>query len=447
MNKINFKRAFQFKFDATFFWFITYSSILSILVSVFLLYLYIGCKSILINRVFNVNPIQSDQSILYVALIIASISILVGYASFIALYFHRGHEITNINHFDRIKILNDITFLFPSFFHWFVKLSFSFFIALILSDYPKLFEDFWAVLPLLFIVLFLDISKTITRKMGSIYRFKFMIGTFLLLILCSTLMAYTISPAIKKSNDLLEKTANFIDLPELNTATIRDYRGKSNFYRSTIRIKHYDSPHQRNYILDGEALHLKELATALLKYYGGDEYRFDITMYAEKNFSMQEKFDFEQMLLDNEFERVNYVFKTTENKFGYIPYDVLSSNLWKPIEPYKFEKQDILINVNNYSLDNKETLLQRDKIFEEGIKNKSHFIFQIDSSSNYNNYLDAIVTYKNLVMTNRNEAADLINPNCGESYRYIDSKNCQDLFKMLRDKFPLNYHVEFIEKL
>lgn len=147
MNKINFKKAFQFKFDATFFWFIIYSSIQSVLISVFLLYLHHGCKSILINRAFNINPIQSDQNILYVALIIASISILAGYASIIALYFHRGHEITTLNHFDRIKILNDIVFLFPSFFHWFVKLSFSFFIALILSDYPKLFEDFWAVLP------------------------------------------------------------------------------------------------------------------------------------------------------------------------------------------------------------------------------------------------------------------------------------------------------------
>lgn len=446
MNKINFKKAFQFKFDTAFFWFIVFSSIQSVLISVFILYLHNGCKFILINRAFNINPIQSDQSILCVALIIASISILVGYASFIALYFHRGHKVTHLNHFDRIKILNDIAFLFPGFVHWFVKLSFSFFIGLILLDYPKLFEDFWAVLPLLFIVLFLDISKTITRKMGSIYRFKFIIGTFLLLILCSTLMAFAISPSIKKSNKLLKKTANFIDLPELNTVPIRDYMGKSNFYRSSIRIKYNSSPDQSNYVLDGEDLDLNELASTLEKNYSGNEYRFDITLYAEKNFSIQEKFNFEQMLLDNEFERVNYVFKTPENEFGYIPYDVLSSNLWKTREPYKFEKQDILINVNNYSLANKRTLIQRDKIFEEGIKNKSHFIFQVDSSSSYNNYLDAIVTYKNLVMTKRNEAADLINPDCGESYRYIDSKNCQDLFEMLRDKFPLNYHVEFIEK-
>lgn len=447
MSKIIFKKAFRFKYDGTFFCFIAYSGVLSILVSLFLLYLYKGCKSIFTIRVFNINPLQSDPSIFYVALTIASISILVGYTSFIALYFHRGHKIAHLNPLNRIKILNDISFLFPSFFHWFIKLSFSFFIALILSDYPKLFEDFWMILPLLFMVLFLDISKTMIRKMNSLYRLKFIVATFLLLFLCSALMACTISPSIKKNNNLLERTANFVDLPELNTASITDYIGKSNFYRSSIRIKYNYSPHQSNYVLDGEALSLNKLATTLKKYYSGNEYRFDITLYAEKNFSMQEKFDFEQMLLDNQFERVNYVFKTPKNEFDYIPYDVLSSNLWKPINSSKFYNQHITLNVNNYSLANKEKKLQRDKIFEDGINNRNHFIFQIDSSSNYKNYLDFIVTYKNLVMTKRNEAADFINPNCGESYRYIDSKNCQDLFEMLRNKFPLNYHVEFIEKL
>lgn len=447
MRSLKYKKSFQFEYDLIFFLIVLFSVVFSVFIFLFLLYLYMGCRAILIDLSFNIDAYQTAESVFYTSLIISAISLLVGYACFIVLYFHRGHRNQKFSSLDRMRILNDVAFLFPSFFHWFVKLSFSFFIALILQDYPYLFDDFWTVLPLLFLVLFLDISKTIVRKMTSSYRLKFLGVSLLILSISSISMAVLATPTIDKSDTVLQQTTHFVELPELNKSIIRDYLGESNFYRSSIHIKYIPSKNNKNYILDRQTVSLKELDELLKKSYSDPRYRFDIALYAEKSFSMNEKVNFERMLFQNEFEIVNYIFKTPKNEFGYSFYNKLKLPLERPDMVYAAVEDPIIIKMDDYSINNEKFILKRNDLFEKGIKDQRFFVFQIGASTDYQNYLDFIVSYKNIVMSLRKQSADLTNPDCGESYLFMNNKNCQDLFELQRHNHPLKYRLEYLDDI